>query len=92
MVETPIGTVIVFRDQTAFSSNSGYLRRHDVNGADGPPALRSGVVAFLFSDIEGSTALLHRLGHEYAQPLGVVQGAALGLSRTPWWGSVGERR
>jgi predicted ATPase/class 3 adenylate cyclase len=33
------------------------------------PALPSGVVAFLFSDIEGSTALLHRLGPAYASHL-----------------------
>ena len=39
-----------------------------MNGAD-IPALPSGVVAFLFSDIEGSTALLHRLGHEYGSHL-----------------------
>ena len=36
-----------------------------MNGGGGP-ALPSGVVAFLFSDIEGSTALLHRLGRDYA--------------------------
>ena len=39
-----------------------------MNGAGGP-ALPSGVVAFLFSDIEGSTALLHRLGHDYGSLL-----------------------
>jgi predicted ATPase/class 3 adenylate cyclase len=39
-----------------------------VNGGD-RPALPSGVVAFLFSDIEGSTALLHRLGLDYAKRL-----------------------
>ncbi len=33
------------------------------------PALPSGVVAFLFSDIEGSTKLLHRLGLDYRHQL-----------------------
>jgi class 3 adenylate cyclase len=33
-------------------------------------ALPSGTVTFLFTDIEGSTQLLHRLGETYAQVLG----------------------
>jgi transcriptional regulator with XRE-family HTH domain len=34
------------------------------------PALPSGTVTFLFTDIEGSTRLLHRRGPAYAQALG----------------------
>ena len=33
------------------------------------PALPSGTVTLLFTDIEGSTQLLHRLGERYAQVL-----------------------
>jgi len=34
-----------------------------------PPKAPNGTVTFLFSDIEGSTQLLHRLGDKYAQAL-----------------------
>jgi class 3 adenylate cyclase len=37
------------------------------------PALPTGTVTFLFSDIEGSTRLLRRLGSDYAQALGEHQ-------------------
>jgi DNA-binding SARP family transcriptional activator/class 3 adenylate cyclase/ABC-type cobalamin/Fe3+-siderophores transport system ATPase subunit len=38
-------------------------------GARGRPALPSGVVTFLFSDIEGSTRLFRQLGHGYVEVL-----------------------
>jgi predicted ATPase/class 3 adenylate cyclase len=43
-------------------------------------ALPSGTVTFLFTDIEGSTRLLQRLGHDYARVLGEHQA----LLRIAW--------
>ncbi|HEY7124061.1 MAG TPA: helix-turn-helix domain-containing protein, partial [Ktedonobacterales bacterium] len=45
----------------------------DSSQPSGRPALPSGTVTFLFTDIEGSTHLLQRLGPAYAQALGQHQ-------------------
>jgi class 3 adenylate cyclase len=52
--------------------------------------LPTGVVTFLFTDIEGSTRLLHELGAEYADALAVSvrsfaehSGATAGLRSIP---------
>ncbi len=45
------------------------MSRGDAVATSGAPALPEGVVTFLFSDIEGSTKLLHRLGDGYADVL-----------------------
>ena len=56
----------------------GQLRKERLQGAiearsRRPAALPRGTVTFLFTDIEGSTALLRRLGHEYAGVLRAVR-------------------
>lgn len=47
--------------------------------------LPTGLVTFLFTDIEGSTELLHRLEERYAEVLAAHRAFIAGCFSDLWW-------